>query len=567
MDHPLSKLMKERLTSGLERQSMTTCSRWAQGCVVTGKPYPGPFSFEHHPWQREMHDSNASVNVGMKSAQMGYSTSAINRTFFKMDIERVNCLYLLPTKVPDAVDFSVTKFDAALESSPHLARLFSSVKNAGVKRAGATTLWIRGMNSRSGLKGIDPAFIVFDELDEMPEEKIPLAEHRMDGQTSKQMWKISTPTVPDFGIDKAMQESSNEHYFFNCPNCHQRTELLWDADPEQSCLVVCGNAIDDPDIKRTYVRCKECKKPLESHFVDGCDVAKTAWLNAGKPGWHSTQTNPNMDCRGFYINQLYSTTISPVELAKAVFKAQYDPHIEQELFNSMLGLAHIVDGARVTDEMINNAIMKGGGYSQRTLLPPGGTITMGVDPGKWLHYVICQWFFPRFANDLNIMADCRVLMEGKAKDFGEIEQLMQLFQPQMTVIDSEPEARETFDLCTKHWGRVKMCKYTRGHTDRMLKVSNATDSHYITADRTAWLDMSMGRFRSGRIQLPADVSPEYKEHLKGLIKQYKTDKTGNPVAEYKKVGADHLAHAQNYAEIALPLAASLISNKDIAQFM
>src|SRR5258706_4198642 len=107
MQHILAKLIAERVSAGLKRKSLTTCSRWAQSCrVMGGKSFPGPWSFKHHPWLKEMHDSDSIMNIGQNSAQMGYTETALNRVFFKIDVEGVDCLYVLPATTPDASDFS-----------------------------------------------------------------------------------------------------------------------------------------------------------------------------------------------------------------------------------------------------------------------------------------------------------------------------------------------------------------------------------------------------------------------------------------------------------------------------
>jgi hypothetical protein len=88
-----------------------------------------------------------------------------------------------------------------------------------------------------------------------------------------------------------------------------------------------------------------------------------------------------------------------------------------------------------------------------------------------------------------------------------------------------------------------------------------------TVDRTSWLDATLGRYKTQRILLPRDVSREYREHIKSLVRTYEKDSTGNPVARYVETGADHYAHAQNYAEIALPLAAAYVTNSNIGAFL
>ena len=66
-----------------------------------------------------------------------------------------------------------------------------------------------------------------------------------------------------------------------------------------------------------------------------------------------------------------------------------------------------------------------------------------------------------------------------------------------------------------------------------------------------------------RIILPRDISLQYRDHLKSLVRTYERDDHGNPTATFVEVGDDHFAHSLNYAEIALPMAASITSGRDI----
>jgi phage terminase large subunit GpA-like protein len=312
--HDLAKLIAERIAAGLKRKSLTKCSTWAEACRVMGRPYPGPWNFRHHPWLREMHDSVAEMNIGQKSAQMGYTETALNITFFKIDVQGIDCLYVLPAKTPDASDFSAARFDPALELSPHLAKLFSDVKNIGHKRAGTTNLYIRGSKARSGLKSVPVGFIVLDEVDEMEQDNIPLALERTSGQLEKQVWALSTPTIDNYGVNKLYNLSTQEHFFFKCPSCGKRTELIF-----PDCLVITANDLHDENLKNSHYICKECKTSLPQ-------AEKAEWLSSGM--W--VPSYGDREARGFHVNQLYSCTISPVDLARSFLRSQRDPADEQE---------------------------------------------------------------------------------------------------------------------------------------------------------------------------------------------------------------------------------------------
>ena len=166
-----------------------------------GEPFPGPYSWKYHPWVREMHDSSASFNYAMKSAQAGVTEVAINRALYVLDKLRRDVLYVLPTAL-NASDFSKARFATALALSHKLAEIFTDTNTINLKQAGANTLYIRGSRGDSNLKSIPVSELFLDEIDEMDQKQIWLALERLSGQVHKHVWGISTPTIPNYGIHK-----------------------------------------------------------------------------------------------------------------------------------------------------------------------------------------------------------------------------------------------------------------------------------------------------------------------------------------------------------------------------
>lgn len=546
--HALEQVFADIVAGGLRRQSVKLCSQWAQAYRVRkGRKW----GYGLHPWSRAMADSNAPYNVGMKAAQMAYTETLLNRTFFKMDIEGSNCLYVFPNKNPDASDFSASRFDPALEESEHLRAMFSDVRNVGHKRAGSANLWIRGSRSRIGLKSIDPSFIALDEVDEMDEQGIQLAMRRADGQEESQLWGISTPTVPEGPIHKMFLSTTQEYWFFQCPNCWKEITLEF-----PDCFVLIGESLTDPRINESHVICPLCRKKIEHEDKIKSQVETGRWIPRAE------QINPNR--RGFYVNQLASCVKKPYKIAETAIEALYKPHAEQELWNSIAGLPHVVKGGRIDDEHIDQCMTdrlmdsKPAGYKIRT---------MGIDVGKWLHYEIDGWSIPKLGPDLNLVAECELIKCGKVEHFHELYTLIREYNVNFVVIDKQPEERAALELCTRIWGRGKRCWYARGVGAKKMTVSASEEDHLINVNRTYWLDTSLGRVRSGRIRFPRDLPQEYRQNLKSLVKKYEEDKSGEDTSKYIKTDADHYAHARNYSEMALPLAASVATNQNIRSFL
>lgn len=537
----LMQLLGQRISTGLSRNSITCASKWAEMYrVMGGSSFSGPWKFDFHPWLKDMHDSKSPFNVGQKSAQMGFTETLLNIVFYRIDVLRTDCLYLLPATQPDARDFSASRFDPALELSPHLSKIFSDVKNLGHKRAGTTNLYVRGSRSRSGLKSIPVGFIAFDEVDEMDQDAIPLAMERASGQLEKLVWMISTPTLENEGINKHYKDTTQEHFFFKCPSCSKFMEFRF---PDN--IKITGESLVDPDIERSYYFCTECKY----EFPNG--KPKTIIMNGGE--WKPT--GPKVEARGFHINQMYSCTIKPAEIAKSYFKAQSDPADEQELYNSKLGVVHMVDGARVDDTMLSECII---GDRKAPIYQGQDIVTMGVDVGKWLNIEIDRWKILPGASqiDVNSHAIPTVLWQGKIADFDGLDDLMRKYRIKFAVIDGNPERRKAFEFVNKYYNFAKMCFYPNGVSGRVIQPTPEIHQA-VNVDRTAWMDIALGRFKKGKekgIRLPIDTDYEYKEQIKAPIRIYEKDSNGNPLGKYVSGSrADHYAHARVYAEVALPL--------------
>lgn len=549
MNH-MRQYLVDQVAKGLQRKALTKESVWATRYRVMSKTFPGPWTFDHHPWLREMHDDQSEVIIGQKAAQMGYSEWAINKTFFWLDINGEDVLYLLPNSKPDASDFSVGRFEPALQASPHISAMFSDTKNIGMKKAGSAILYIRGSRSDSQLKSIPTGKIVYDEYDEMPPGTRALAQERMSGQQRRQELLISTPTIPDTGINEEFLASDQKHFFFKCPSCGQWEELSYDPEgpPEAQSLIIVGERFNDPRVIESYLQCKHTKKLLPHE-------TKKDWLKTAK--WIPSISGTSVS--GYHINQLYSTVARPEAFARAKLRADTNPAHAQEFAKSKLGLPFIETGARVTDEELTYATRPYHQFSQWQ----GGFTCMGVDVGTRLHYEIADFTMQGTGVDINNLSHSRVLRAGYVKDFEELDQLMAAFHIIHCVIDANPERRKAREFAERHLGRVSLCYYVVGMSSTNPIVIQP-EQCAVKVDRTSWLDLSLGRFRNGTKTIPVDIDEEYKPHMKALVRRYVVAPNGDISSKYvNAASADHLAHAGNYCDIALNVACSTGGNFNI----
>lgn len=492
-----------------------------------------------------MHDVLAERVVGQKASQMGFTEWSLNRTMFSMDILKEDVLYVLPNTRPDASDFSIGRFDAAIEESPQLSQMFSTTKNVGLKLLGTSALYIRGSNSRSGLKGLPVGLLVLDELDEMEDKQILLALQRLAGQEKRTELMLSTPSIPSHGINNYYVDSTQDHFFFPCHSCNRSIELTF---PDN--IVIIGEDAKDPRVEESHYICNHCKAVI-SPQQKKLQMQQGQWVSSFK----------QRNAIGFHVNHMYSTKLDAGYEAKAYLHSLTDPSAEQEFHNSNLGLPHVVADAMITDEMVSNCI----GTFRKHQFFTNGLVTMGIDVGKKLHVEICLWRVNGQAGfDVNSYSTCQVLWQGTKDDFLELDMLMHSYHVNFAVIDENPDRRSGLQFANRWPGRVKLCRYPVGMNSRTVMVAS-DDEHLISVDRTSWLDQSLGRFRKGTISLPIDVSLDYRQQVTAQVRVPGKDKRGNPTTAYKTPGnkPDHFGHARNYAEIALPFALGLGVTQDI----
>lgn len=540
----------DTLCNGLVSKTLNSCSRWASHRRIMGSPFPGPYSFKYHPWCREIHDSGASYNTIMKAAQLGLTEVAVNLAFYTVDVRKRDVLYVLPTAL-NASDFSKSRFNTALLNSPYLSELFTDTNTVGLKQAGGVNLYIRGSRGDSNLKSIPVSVLILDEMDEMDQKQIWLAFERLSGHIEKSVLSLSTPTIPKFGVHKLYLQGTQEHFYFTCPRCGRKTEFLF-----PDCLEICGDSITDPDVKKSHLKCKECKQRIEQ------EEKPIVLENAA---WEPTVSVSDSH-RSFYINQMYSYTVTPSDLAIAYFRGVGDEAAMVEFYNSKQGQPYIPDGGQVTEEEIDTCIRN---YIQQDQRPAVGTdrcIVMGIDQGKNNNICIVEYFLKGGSGDINAAAHAKLLWEGElsGNDFTLLDPLMYDWQIKACVIDADPQINDARRFARRFPGFVYLCRYRRGVTGKEYQISEEdSGAPIVTVDRTNWLDATLGRFHSNRISLPGDTSNKLKEHVKNLARTYTKDDQGNPKATYINTGPDHIAHALNYAEIAFPLAAGIGGSTDI----
>lgn len=473
-----------------------------------------------------------------KAAQMGFSVAAMIKSLYMVDQKKTDVLYILPTQGL-ASDFAKARLDQMVAQSPDLRGMFIGANNVGLKTtADHAHIFIRGSVAESGLVSVPVGCAIVDEYDRCNPDAMALVLERLSAHEKKHFFGLSTPTLPNHGIDEQYQLGTQEHFMFPCPSCSRTIELDW-----EDAIEICGESATDPDCHKSFFKCPRCGSELPHE-------TKSEWLS--KAMWEPTAIAHGH--RSFHLNQMYGPSITPGELVVAYHKGQVDDASQVQFTNQKMGLGYLMEGARLNDEIIDACLRE---HRTDDKPPQDATrqIIMGVDIGTFLDIVIAEYYYirePGYEPHLNSI--CKVLWSGRmsGSDFGSLDQLMAEWQVHYACLDFQPETNMAKAFCRRFHGFASVVQYRRGTTAHEIKEAFDDDRvSILTVDRTTFMDMALDRIHKQRTHLPANLPPVFREHVKRLTRTYELDEMGRPKLAFvtEKSKPDHQAHALLLTEV------------------
>lgn len=438
---------------------------------------------------------------------MGASTFSIIRSFWMLKTKMTprGIIYWLPTS-ESVSDFAKTKIEPFILENEELYNNKSEAKgmadNQGLKFMYGAPFFVRGLKSRTAVKSISADGAIYDEFDEADPEQVTQARKRLSASAVKISIDLSTPTLPDFGIDKRFQETDQSHYCFKCPSC-SRWNVLEENWP---------NTFEQDREGNYYPACRSCKSRLD--------------LSSGR--WFAMAQN---HIRGYQISQLYSPFVSPTEIMNEYHNTEFMGHFH----NHVLGLPYLSASDAVTSDMVLKLCDPMRSMSQGSTKPT----VMGVDVGSKLHTVIIEPGTPH-----------KILWAGEPMRFEELDIIMLKFNVREVVFDALPETRKVREFIDRHKRQAWMCFYSDHQ-----KGSYAWDEEdrKVSVNRTESMDVGQDLIIQGKITLPQrnPMMEMLANHCANTVKVPETNKeTGAVRMNFKKLGPDHLRHGLNYALIA-----------------
>lgn len=471
-----------------------------------------PFSFAGHEYLREIYDDSGGHLVLCKAAQIGGTSWAILRSIHSC-IMGLGVGYYFPTK-SDVWDFSRSRVGPLLAQNPFLNKMIKDTDTVGLKQINGCPLYLRGMESKVGMKSISVDLIVFDELDEATPEAKTMAKERLSHSDYRRLIELSNPSLPNFGIDEAYARSDQRHWTLKCPACSQWTALEKEFPRKlgEEVRIILRRADGS-----YYHACPRCDAEL--------DLARGEWV----------ADFPDRPTHGYLISQLFSSKVDPGDILREYRSTRFP----ERFFNLKVGIAW-ADTQNRLDTATVLACCGEAGMLEESSEP----CSMGVDTGNELHVVVSR----RAAQKKKNVRE--VVYIGVRQDYSELDDLMERYHVRTCVIDALPEIHITRAFANRHPGRVWLNYFQESQRggyrwDR--------DQWIVYENRTEALDASRQVIRDRKVALPrtGPVLQQFAEHLSADVKRLVEDEeTGARAYRYVKTGTNHFSFALTYDCIA-----------------
>ena len=534
MSSPTFKRHIERLRSSVTTGANTSICDFIQtNTFIRGKP----FSFAGHEYQEKILNDPSQNIVILKSAQIGISEMSSRMALARsVLINGFSTIYTLPS-ASAAANFMKTRIDPVIDGSPYLSEMVNSqVDNQGVKRFGKDSyLYLKGAQVDRQAISVPADLLINDEVDNSDQGVLTLYESRIIASPYKLTVKLSTPTLPNYGIDLAFKESRRHVNMCKCCHCnHWFYPEYYDhvrvPDFNDTIDKIVKAHFSSPDFKwrQAYVACPKCDKPVNlepEHREWVVENPDSAFPAAGY------RVSP-FDCPSFIL---------PSDLVKS----SVDYERPQDFCNQRLGIpVEDKESSILKDELDRLLVSQSPGSSFNRV--------MGLDMGMTCWCTIAD-VMPD--DTLVIIHTEGIPMQNVIERRRELKQQ---YRVRMTVVDHGPYTETVYrmqdedaNLFAGIYTTAPTTEFIRTKMQEADPLKGKEESRNVIINRNKGFDIRMGMIRSGQILKVCDSNDEtWKVHLtdQKRVRIFHNDEL--QFVWQKTRGDDHLDHSLLYTIVA-----------------
>lgn len=486
-----------------------------------------PFDPTRFPYMRQPLEDFSPLMAIQKATQTSATFHMQVKELWLAGHKPLTIVHTMPT-IEDVQDYSGGRFKPMVSSHPYVKGLLSGeVDKVGQKlfKSGGQ-VYFRGTNAERATISIPGDVLNTDEYDRQNPEARDELRRRLDASPLAWEWVYSTPTLPGYGIGRIYAESDQHVWTVKCEGCGRDNML--DGEYYYRGIKERRSSSTDGG-KELYWSCMYCDHELNRRAG--------LWV----------PLYPGKLVRGYLIPQVIVPHITP---AKLRLEEQQTRRPEKFRRNN-LAIATAAGKQTLNRELLQQRAVLGDEW-QTAVAPtdPGGPaypITMGVDQGDLLHVSISAYRDGRR----------HVIRRLIVNEFEEVGKLIQQYGAWVIVVDGNPNKKSAEALARAFPGRVFLAFYYDDRRGDGAQEKAGQEPWTVLLERTSSLDASADSWQVGDslTTMPADTPlwEEWLAQMCAMQRDTEEGKDGRPRAVWRKTGADHFRHADNYDQEALRL--------------
>lgn len=479
-------------------------------------PKGAQWDFENRAWQVAIFDDMSPSLAIIKPTQIGMTTLMLCKMFHYAYFNNVRAMYTLPRQ-DDVYDLVNGRIASMISESPVISERLRDIDNVRLKTFGNS--YLHFMESTVPPRMLDVDLLINDEVDLSNQDHLEQYIARLDASLRPLHWRISTPTIHNFGIHADYKKSTQNVWLVKCPRCNTDQEMTWE------------NNVKTQNGESWYC-CAKCERRLLPQ-----DIQAGRWV----------PTYPGRDISGYSVSQLMVTSISPDKLYK-----DYKRMTLKNFYNLRLGLPYTSSSGGFTrTELYDNCIQNT--HKHET---SGSGYFMGADQGNEIHVLIGK---PTARGIEIVHAEVIPIDDG----FNRLEELMQLYGIRYAVIDGLPNRHSSANFAKKFGANRVACAFYNQSAE-VYKADQRNLS--VLINRNMMFDNLYEKIGNRQVLMygtrnaVTDIARKFVGHLSSIKRDEITTETklGGQKTEVSWVntGQDHFAHTLLYLAVAIDVKTS-----------
>lgn len=487
-----------------------------------------------NPWDIKNNPAGKPRKLAIqKSTQSGITTVMMVKSLHFMSNWSVRVFYTLP-RLTDVGDFSGTRLDPTIDASPFLKGLKGEPDSNHAKRIGNSFMYISELTTEPRMLPADMAII--DEVDLSNIDHMSTVLNRLDASSWKISNTLSTPTLAGYGINAIYLNTDMRRWMVKCEACghHQVMDFHVNVKTE-------GPPATPTDV---YYGCAQCDQRFTVEQIN-------EWGQ-----WVAEKPDRSRDHVGFHISQMMTHP------ALELYTNFRDPQTKLlEFYRKRLGEPYQLGGGSIErDDFLVTCFDEP--YLPELSPDDRSTYYMGLDQGNELQVII-----GKIEPESRVRKIVHIELIPMDQGFERAAQLMKLFRVRRAVWDGNPNRHSATTIQKKFMAKLLVADYieqqkTRWKTNKQAGTPGKKTVTNVTIQRTMMFDDLMESIKKGEWRMPGEppsLAPDVEliiDHVTGLKRDIEERNTRSGIIEvgvYRKLRADHLAHALGYLHVAMDI--------------